>query len=103
MLAIGGDYFGNAVNLAARLVAAAAPGQILAASDVRDELPDWPAIPQDPLILKGFDDPGDGLRPASVPLTDRLIAREHSKSRLPGPRRHRRLVAAQAQRPTRRC
>ena len=57
MLAIGGDYFGNAVNLAARLVAAAAPGQILAASDVRDELPDWPAIPQDPLTLKGFESP----------------------------------------------
>ena len=57
VLAIGGDYFGTAVNLAARLVTAAAPGQILAAADVRDELPDWPAIPQDPLVLKGFDDP----------------------------------------------
>jgi adenylate cyclase len=57
VLAIGGDYFGTAVNLAARLVTAAAPGQILAAHDVRDELPDWPAIPQDPLVLKGFDDP----------------------------------------------
>ena len=57
VLAIGGDYFGNAVNLAARLVAAAAPGQILASSDVRDELADWPAIPQDPLVLKGFDSP----------------------------------------------
>ena len=57
VLAIGGDYFGNAVNLAARLVGAAAPGQILAASEVRDELPDWSAIPQDPLILKGFDSP----------------------------------------------
>ena len=57
VLAIGGDYFGNAVNLAARLVGAAAPGQILAASDVRDELADWPAIPQDPLTLKGFDAP----------------------------------------------
>ena len=45
------------MNLAARLVTAAAPGQILAAADVRDELPDWPAIPQDPLVLKGFDDP----------------------------------------------
>ena len=57
VLAIGGDYFGTAVNLAARLVGAASPGQILAASDVRDELVDWPAIPQDPLILKGFDSP----------------------------------------------
>jgi class 3 adenylate cyclase len=57
VLAIGGDYFGNPVNLAARLVAAAAPGQILASTDVRDELADWPAIPQDPLILKGFDSP----------------------------------------------
>ncbi len=57
VLAIGGDYFGTAVNLAARLVGAAAPGQILASSDVRDELVDWAAIPQDPLVLKGFDAP----------------------------------------------
>lgn len=57
VLAIGGDYFGNPVNLASRLVGAAAPGQILVSTDVRDELPDWPAIPQEPLILKGFDDP----------------------------------------------
>ncbi len=57
VLAIAGDYFGNAVNLAARLVAAAAPGQILASTDVRDELPNWQAIPQDPLTLKGFDSP----------------------------------------------
>jgi adenylate cyclase len=38
-------------------VAAAAPGQILASTDLRDELPDWLAIPQDPLTLKGFDCP----------------------------------------------
>ena len=57
VLAIGGDYFGNAVNLAARLVGAAAPGQILAAADVRNEVPDWPAIRQNPLILKGFKSP----------------------------------------------
>ena len=57
VLAIGGDYFGNAVNLAARLVGAAAPGQILASADVRDKLPDWPAIPLEPLILKGFESP----------------------------------------------
>ena len=57
VLAIGGDYFGGPVNLAARLVAAAAPGQILTSTDVRDALADWPAIPQDPLVLKGFDSP----------------------------------------------
>lgn len=57
VLAIGGDYWGNPVNLAARLVSAAAPGQILAAADVRDELPDWPATRLDPLTLKGFDAP----------------------------------------------
>jgi class 3 adenylate cyclase len=57
ILAINGDYFGNAVNLAARLVAAAAPGQILAAAELHDELPDWPGIAQEPLQLKGFDEP----------------------------------------------
>lgn len=57
VLAIGGDYFGTPVNLAARLVAAASPGQILVSSDVRDALPDWAAIPQEPLTLKGFDTP----------------------------------------------
>ena len=57
VLAINGDYFGNVVNLAARLVAAAEPGQILATSAVRDELPEWPAVVQEPLMLKGFDDP----------------------------------------------
>jgi class 3 adenylate cyclase len=57
VLAINGDYFGTPVNLAARLVAAAAPGQILSAPDVRDLLPDWPASVQDPLILRGFDAP----------------------------------------------
>ncbi|BBX73152.1 adenylate/guanylate cyclase domain-containing protein [Mycobacterium shinjukuense] len=57
VLAINGDYFGNPVNLAARLVAVAAPGQILAAPALRDKLPGWPAIARDPLTLKGFDDP----------------------------------------------
>jgi adenylate cyclase len=57
VLAVGGDYFGTTVNLAARLVGAAAPGQVLASSDVRDELADWAAIPQEPLVLKGFDTP----------------------------------------------
>ncbi len=57
VLAINGDYFGNPVNLAARLVAAAAPGQILATSELRDALPDWPAKAHGPLLLKGFEDP----------------------------------------------
>jgi class 3 adenylate cyclase len=57
VLAINGDYFGNMVNLAARLVAAAKPGQVLATAAVRDELPEWPAVVQEPLTLKGFDDP----------------------------------------------
>jgi class 3 adenylate cyclase len=57
VVAINGDYFGNPVNLAARLVAAAAPEQILATSELRDMLPDWPAVAQNPLTLKGFDAP----------------------------------------------
>ena len=52
-----GDWFGNPVNLAARLVAAAAPGQVLATSALRYKVPDWSAIALDPLSLKGFDDP----------------------------------------------
>lgn len=57
MLAVNGDYFGVPVNLAARLVAAAEPGQILAAQSVRDELPDWPGRLLEPIPLKGFDEP----------------------------------------------
>jgi class 3 adenylate cyclase len=57
ILTLSGDYFGNAVNLAARLVAAAAPGQILASEEVYKQLPQWPAVVQEPLQLKGFDAP----------------------------------------------
>jgi class 3 adenylate cyclase len=70
VLAINGDYFGNPVNLAARLVAAAAPGQILATPELHDELPDWPAVPQGPLTLKGFDAPVTAfdLRTGTLPM-----------------------------------
>lgn len=57
VVAINGDYFGNPVNLAARLVAAATPEQILATSELRAVLPDQPAVAQGPLTLKGFDHP----------------------------------------------
>ncbi len=56
-LALDGDYFGNTVNVAARLVAAAVPGQILATTDIREALPDWDAGPPLPLTLRGFDHP----------------------------------------------
>jgi class 3 adenylate cyclase len=57
MLAINGDYFGNPVNLAARLVGAAEAGQILISEDVHAALPDWPSDALEPLSLKGFDEP----------------------------------------------
>jgi class 3 adenylate cyclase len=57
ILAINGDYFGNAVNLAARLVATAQPGQILLSSELRALLADWDAEPLEPLQLKGFSAP----------------------------------------------
>lgn len=57
VLAISGDYFGNSVNLAARFVQTAEPGQILISAALHDALPDWPVIAQGPLALKGFDRP----------------------------------------------
>ncbi|WP_280828168.1 adenylate/guanylate cyclase domain-containing protein [Mycobacterium sp. OTB74] len=57
VLATGGDYFGNPVNLAARLVAAARPGQILVAAPWYEMPGDWPIAVQDPLELKGFEGP----------------------------------------------
>jgi class 3 adenylate cyclase len=56
LLALDGDYFGTPVNLAARLVAAATPGQILLSNDLRAELDGWPVRPLEPLILRGFDE-----------------------------------------------
>ncbi|MDT4920401.1 MAG: hypothetical protein QOI15_1303 [Pseudonocardiales bacterium] len=57
MLALDGDYYGNPVNLAARLVAAAEPGEILLSGDVHAELPDSATVATEPLTLRGFDQP----------------------------------------------
>jgi class 3 adenylate cyclase len=56
-LAVDGDYYGDTVNLAARLVSAARPGQILASGSVVDGLDGWRSSPTEPLILKGIDEP----------------------------------------------
>jgi class 3 adenylate cyclase len=56
VLAINGDYFGTPVNLAARLVDAAEPRQVLACAGVVKELPGWPVMERGPLKLKGFDE-----------------------------------------------
>jgi class 3 adenylate cyclase len=55
-LAQGGDYFGPAVNLAARLVAIAQPGQILASAEVAERLDGWRDEPLAPVTLRGFDE-----------------------------------------------
>jgi class 3 adenylate cyclase len=56
-LALFGDYFGTAVNLAARLVAVAEPGQILASADLVERLDGWLSEPLPPVALHGFDEP----------------------------------------------
>jgi class 3 adenylate cyclase len=68
MLALNGDYFGNPVNLAARLVAAAEPGQILVSGDLHAELDGWGTEQTRPLTLRGFVDPVQAyaLRRATV-------------------------------------
>ncbi|MCW2497809.1 adenylate/guanylate cyclase domain-containing protein [Jatrophihabitans sp.] len=65
-LALDGDYFGSPVNLAARLVAAADPGQILAPRQVTEQLTGWLCEPLPPVTLRGFEEPVTpyALRPA---------------------------------------
>ena len=58
VLAQDGDYFGPPVNLAARLVAVAPPGEVLAAPGVVPLLGDaHVAQPREPRVLRGIDDP----------------------------------------------
>ena len=58
LLAQDGDYFGPPVNLAARLVGVAEPGQVLVSDDVRVRLPDgYGTEPLSPRELRGIPDP----------------------------------------------
>jgi class 3 adenylate cyclase len=57
-LALDGDYFGPVVNLAARLVAIAEPGSVLASQPVVDLVGERrTAVALPPQQLRGFDDP----------------------------------------------
>ncbi len=52
-----GDYFGRAVNLAARLVAAAPGGELLATEDVATGTPEYAWRHRGSQTLRGFEDP----------------------------------------------
>lgn len=56
VLARGGDYFGSTVNLAARLVDQAVPGEVLLTADLAAYAP-MPVEPGGRRMLKGFADP----------------------------------------------
>ena len=75
VLAINGDYFGNPVNLAARLVASAAPGQILIDAQLHTQLPRWSAAAHGPLTLKGFDAPVTAYELHRLDAVDADLAR----------------------------
>ena len=96
ILAINGDYFGNAVNLAARLVAAAEPGQILAAAEVHEKLPDWPATVRNRCSSRASTNLSWPMT-CTVVCVVRVNACEHT-TRLPRPCRRRHYLAAAPQR-----
>jgi adenylate cyclase len=50
-----GDYFGRAVNLAARLLSVAGGNELLATEGVAKASPDLPWVPRGPRRLRGFD------------------------------------------------
>jgi class 3 adenylate cyclase len=52
-----GDYFGSVVNLAARVVKLAAPGEVLVTTGVRDAVPDGAFTAIGAREVKGFGDP----------------------------------------------
>jgi adenylate cyclase len=52
-----GDYYGSVVNLAARLVTLAQPGQILASEAAAAAAPVGAVVPVGPVEVKGFADP----------------------------------------------
>jgi hypothetical protein len=55
---LSGDYYGETVNLAARLVRSATPSTLLVSQTVRDAASaSFTFVPLDPLVLKGFADP----------------------------------------------
>lgn len=67
-LALDGDYFGPIVNLAARLVAVAEPGQVLASDPVVERLGDRRrTVALGPQQLRGFDEPVPVSRLVPVP------------------------------------
>ena len=55
LITLHGDYFGPIVNLAARLVDQAVPGEVLVSADVAAEVP--AAVTAGRRMLKGFDEP----------------------------------------------
>jgi class 3 adenylate cyclase len=58
VLAQDGDYFGQPVNLASRLVALAEPGQVLGSAALADVLSgSWQSTAGEPTTVRGFDDP----------------------------------------------
>jgi adenylate cyclase len=60
-----GDYYGDVVNLAARLVKAARPGELLVSAPVANSEPGSQALEFEaagPLALKGYDEPVDAYR-----------------------------------------
>jgi adenylate cyclase len=60
LFARGGDFYGPVVNVASRLAALAAPGEVLVTRAVRDALGPEDGIELEPAgrrMLKGFDDP----------------------------------------------